>query len=250
MAFIVKDRVLETSTTTGTGTFTLSGTVSGYQSFSVIGNGNTTYYAIVGGSEWEVGIGTYTSSGTTLSRTTILASSNSNNAVNFSAGTKNVFVTYPSDKSLYKNTDDTVNLPITIFDNYGNVKSLFETATITAAAPSATTNFDVITQSVQYYTTNASANFTFNIRGNSTTSLTSILSTGQSSSIALMVTNGTTPYYPNVIQIDGSNVTPKWQGGTAITAGNANSIDVYLFTIIKTAATPTYTVLASQTKFS
>jgi hypothetical protein len=101
MALVVKDRVQETSTTTGTGTFTLGGAVSGFQSFSVIGDGNTTYYAIVLGSEWEVGIGTYTSSGTTLSRTTILESSNGGTAVNFSAGTKNVFVTYPAEKGLY-----------------------------------------------------------------------------------------------------------------------------------------------------
>ena len=101
MALVVKDRVQETSTTTGTGTFTLGGAVSGFQSFSAIGNGNTTYYAIVLGSEWEVGLGTYTSSGTTLSRDTILESSNSGSAVNFSAGTKNVFVTYPAEKGLY-----------------------------------------------------------------------------------------------------------------------------------------------------
>jgi hypothetical protein len=101
MALVVKDRVQETSTTTGTGTFTLAGAVSGFQSFSVIGNANTTYYAIVGGTEWEVGLGTYTSSGTILSRDTILESSNGGTAVNFSAGTKNVFVTYPAEKSLY-----------------------------------------------------------------------------------------------------------------------------------------------------
>jgi hypothetical protein len=101
MALVVKDRVQEVSTTTGTGTFTLAGAATGFQSFSVIGNGNTTYYAIVGGTEWEVGLGTYTSSGTTLSRTTILESSNGGTAVNFSAGTKNVFVTYPAEKGLY-----------------------------------------------------------------------------------------------------------------------------------------------------
>lgn len=102
MALVLKDRVKETSTTTGTGTFTLAGAATGFQSFSSIGNGNTTYYAIAlqGGSEWEVGIGTYTSSGTTLARTTILASSNSGSAVNFSAGTKDVFVTLPADKSI------------------------------------------------------------------------------------------------------------------------------------------------------
>jgi|TARA_R110000868_G_scaffold161351_1_gene391574 hypothetical protein len=96
MALILADRVQETTTTTGTGTVTLAGAASGFQSFSAIGNGNSTYYTITGGSEWEVGIGTYTSSGTTLSRTTVLSSSNSGSLVNFSAGSKNVFVTYPA----------------------------------------------------------------------------------------------------------------------------------------------------------
>ena len=98
MALVLADRVKETTTTTGTGTLTLAGAATGFQSFSVIGNGNTTYYAISssGGSQWEVGIGTYTSSGTTLARTTILASSNSGAAVDLSAGTKDVFVTSPA----------------------------------------------------------------------------------------------------------------------------------------------------------
>lgn len=102
MALVVADRVLETTTTTGTGTVTLAGAATGYQSFAVIGNGNTTYYTIAdqAGSNWEVGIGTYTSSGTTLSRDTVLASSNSNALVNFGAGTKNVFVTYPAGRSV------------------------------------------------------------------------------------------------------------------------------------------------------
>ena len=101
MALVVKDRVQETTTTTGTGTITLAGAVTGFQSFSVIGNANTTYYTIAAGSEFEVGIGTYTSSGTLLSRDTILESSNGGSAVNFSAGTKNVFVTYPAERALY-----------------------------------------------------------------------------------------------------------------------------------------------------
>ena len=99
MAFVLADRVKETTTTTGTGTVTLLGASTGYQSFSAIGNANSTYYTIAGqtGSEWEVGIGTYTSSGTTLSRTTVIASSNSGSLVTFSAGTKDVFVTYPAE---------------------------------------------------------------------------------------------------------------------------------------------------------
>jgi hypothetical protein len=101
MALVVKDRVQETTTTTGTGTITLAGAVTGFQSFSVIGNANTTYYTIAAGSQWEVGIGTYTASGTTLSRDTVLESSNAGSLVDFSAGTKSVFVTYPAEKSLY-----------------------------------------------------------------------------------------------------------------------------------------------------
>ncbi len=113
MALVLADRVRETSTTTGTGTFTLAGAVTGFQSFSVIGNANTTYYTIAGQgtNEWEVGIGTYTSAGTTLSRDTVLASSNAGSLVNFSAGTKDVFVTYPAGEAVYYDT--TGALPIT-----------------------------------------------------------------------------------------------------------------------------------------
>lgn len=102
MALVLKDRVRETSTTTGTGSFTLGGTSTGFQSFSVIGDGNTTYYGIVNSAagEWEVGIGTYTSSGTTLSRDTILESSNSGSKVSFGAGSKDVFCTYPAEKAV------------------------------------------------------------------------------------------------------------------------------------------------------
>jgi hypothetical protein len=100
MPLVVKDRVKETTTVVGTGTATLLGAASGFQSFSAIGNGNTTYYTIAGGNEWEVGIGTYTSSGTTLSRDTVLSSSNSGSLVSFSAGTKDVFVTYPATPSV------------------------------------------------------------------------------------------------------------------------------------------------------
>ncbi len=111
MALVVKDRVRETTTTTGTGTVTLGGAATGFQSFSVIGDANTTFYTIqlANTNEWEVGIGTYTSSGTTLSRDTILESSNSGSAVNFSAGTKDVFVTYPAEKAIYLG-----NLPTTL----------------------------------------------------------------------------------------------------------------------------------------
>jgi hypothetical protein len=100
MALVLADRVKETTTSIGTGAVTLAGAVAGFQSFAVVGNANTTYYTIVLGSQWEVGIGTYTASGTTLSRDTVLESSNANALVPFAAGTKDVFVTYPADKAI------------------------------------------------------------------------------------------------------------------------------------------------------
>ncbi len=123
MALVVKDRVQETSTTTGTGTFTLAGAVTGFQAFSVIGDGNTTYYAIVLGTEFEVGLGTYTSSGTTLSRDTVLESSNSGSLVNFSAGTKNVFVTYPAEKATYQDANGDAYAPQFAASNGLNVNN-------------------------------------------------------------------------------------------------------------------------------
>ena len=99
MAFVLADRVKDTTTTTGTGTVTLSGSApTGYQTFGAgVGNANSTNYTIVGGAEWEVGVGTYTAAGTSLSRTTVLASSNAGALVSFAAGTKDVFVTYPAE---------------------------------------------------------------------------------------------------------------------------------------------------------
>lgn len=119
-----------------------------------------------------------------------------------------------------------------------------EITTVSATAATGTVAFDLVTQGILYYTTNASANFTLNFRGNGATTLNSLMSVGDAISCVFMNTNGTTAYYPTVFQIDGSAVTPKWSGGTAPTAGNASAIDSYSFTIIKTAATPTYTVLA------
>jgi hypothetical protein len=114
MALVLADRVKDTTTSTGTGTITLAGAPpAGFQSFAAIGNGNTTYYTIAGGSQWEVGIGTYTSSGTTLSRDTVLSSSSGTSLVDFSAGTKDVFVTYPAERSVYEDASGNININIT-----------------------------------------------------------------------------------------------------------------------------------------
>jgi hypothetical protein len=127
-------------------------------------------------------------------------------------------------------------------------RAILETATITASAPTATTNFDVSTQVVQYYTSNNANNWTLNIRGSSTVTLNSIMSVGQSLSLTLLSTNGATPYYQTALTIDSTSVTPKWQGGTAPVAGNASSLDAYTFAITKTADA-TFLVIASQTQF-
>jgi len=127
--------------------------------------------------------------------------------------------------------------------------NMLEVATVSATAATGTINFDNTTQSVLYYTTNASGNFTLNFRGSSGTSLNTLMSTGESLSATFLVTNGTTAYYNSAVTIDGNSVTPKWQGGSAPTSGNASSVDSYTYVIIKTGSA-TFTVLASVTKFA
>lgn len=127
--------------------------------------------------------------------------------------------------------------------------NIVEPATVSATAATGTINFDVTTQSVLYYTSNASANWTVNFRASSGTSLNTAMATGDVITVAFLVTQGATAYYNSAVTIDGSSVTPKWQGGTAPTAGNASSIDAYTYTIVKTASA-TFTVFASQTKFA
>ena len=129
---------------------------------------------------------------------------------------------------------------------FTNIK---EVSTVSATAATGTIAYDITTQSVLYYTTNASGNFTVNFRGSSGTSLDTLMATGESMSVTFLVTNGATAYYNSAVQVDGSSVTPKWQGGTAPTSGNASSIDSYTYVIIKTGSAA-FTVLAAQTKFA
>ena len=123
-----------------------------------------------------------------------------------------------------------------------------EVVTVSATAATGTINYDISTQSVLYYTSNASANWTVNFRMSSGTSLNTALATGQSVTVVFAVTQGTTAYYNNAVTVDGTSVTPKYQGGTAWTSGNASGIDVYSYTIVKTGSAA-YTILASQTQF-
>ena len=151
-------------------------------------------------------------------------------------------MTIPRNLGTFAEYTGAANTPVVSIPNVGEV------TTLSATAATGTINYDVITQSVLYFTVNATGNWTINIRGNSTTTLNSFLSVGQTVTVTFLATQGSTAYYNSAVTIDGTSVTPKWQGGTAPTSGNASGIDVYTYAIIKTA-NATYTVLASQTQF-
>ena len=129
------------------------------------------------------------------------------------------------------------------------ITGIQETDTISATAATGTINFDVLTQNVLYYTTNATGNFTINFRGSSGQTFNNTVLVNSSVTATFLNTNGTTAYYNSAVTIDGVSVTPKWQGGVAPAAGNASAVDSYNYVILKTA-TNTYTVLASLTKFA
>jgi hypothetical protein len=135
------------------------------------------------------------------------------------------------------------------FTSILTVPEINERTTITGTGAGATVNFDTLTQTVLYYSAASTANSTVNIRGNSGTTLNSLMSTGQSTCVALFITNTGTAYYPSTIRVDGTTVTPLWQGGIAPTGGNTNSVDVYSFNVIKTA-NASFLVFASQTQFA
>jgi hypothetical protein len=130
-----------------------------------------------------------------------------------------------------------------------DVTTVVETASIVASASTGTINIEFSTNPTVYYTSNATANWTLNVRGTSGVTLNDTLSTGQIATVTFLATNGVTPYRPTVFQVDGSAVTPKWMGGVAPSAGNASSIDAYTLAIIKTGSA-TFTMLASQSRFA
>ena len=193
MALVIKDRVKETTTTTGTGTYTLAGAEVGFQSFSTIGNGNTTYYTVTDGGDWEVGIGTYTASGTTLARGTILSSSNNDNAVNWSAGEKSVFVTQPSSKANY--LDAAGNVTGTQFDEYLD----FKTASSNPSHTEGRVFYDQTRDSLAYYNSDSAMTVhtgqdsllrVYNNSGSTITAGTPVYLTGESSSIPTIAPAG------------------------------------------------------------
>jgi hypothetical protein len=138
------------------------------------------------------------------------------------------------------------NLTVTGTATFNAIK---ETTTVSATAATGTINFDCSTQPILYYTTNASGNFTLNFRGTSSVSLNTLMSVGQTLTVTFLATQGATAYYNLAVQVDGSSVTPKWQGGITPNAGNASSIDSYTYAIIKTG-NAAFTVLAAQTRYA
>ena len=376
MALVIKDRVKETTTTTGTGAISLGGAATNFVTFSsVLSNADTTYYAIVdtSNSAFEVGLGTYASSGNTITRTTVLASSNSGSAVDLQAGTKSIFCAFPADKAVVEDANGTVVIDgnvsiesglidlknggtasrikfycessnqhaqtvqgaphasaasntlvlpatgdnlvsdsatqtltnktltspkinedvavsatateINLLDgvtatttelNYvdvttlgtsqaskavtadANAKVTFIGATSVAemiekvtidSSTTGTINFDFVTQAVQFFNVDQTANRTINFRGDGSTTLNSLMAVGESMTAAIVMKQGGSAYYLNTYQVDGTGVTPEWSGGSAPSAGNASSLDSYTFSIIKTADA-TFTVMASQSQFA
>lgn len=156
-------------------------------------------------------------------------------------------MTIPRNLSILAESAGAANTPVLNLPNAGEV------TTVSNTAAAATLNYDIGTQSVLYYTANTgTTNWAINFRWSSTVSANSAIATNQTVTVAFLATQGATAYVNNAVQVDGTTtgVTTKWQGGTAPTTGNASSVDVYTYTIVKTASTPTYTVFASQTKFA
>jgi hypothetical protein len=232
--------------------------------------GETTYITI-GGASWNVGLpmnvqSTFNTTGdaTIGGNLTVSGATTYVNTTSLIVQDKNIELANtasPTDTladgagiTIHGSTDKTLtwaNATKSFTFNQGlDIQRVIETVTANATAINANTTIDVLNGAVSYYTANVAANWTLNVRANSTTMLDSVLSTNKSLTIAYLASQlGANTFYQSAMQIDGTAVTPKWQGGTAPSAGNATSIDLYAFTIIKTAAN-TYTVLGSQTQYA
>jgi hypothetical protein len=232
--------------------------------------GETTYITI-GGASWNVGLpmnvqSTFLATGdaTIQGNLTVEGVTTTVNTTNLIVEDKNIELaatSAPTDAladgagiTIKGSSDKTMTWSNTTksftFNQGLDIKQIIETVTANATAINANTTIDVLDGAVSFYTANVAANWTLNVRANATTRLDAVMGTNDSMTIAYLATQlGSNTFYQSAMQIDGTAVTPKFQGGTAPSAGNATSIDLYAFTIIKTAAN-TYTVLGSQTQYA
>ena len=244
--------VQSTLTTTGaatvggaltvTGATTLTGGISGTLSASAITTGDAT----ITGNLTVTGTTTYVNTAVLTVQDKNIEVANVASPTDTTADGAGLTIKGATDKTL---TWATATKSFTV--NQGlDIKQVIETVTANSTAINANTAIDVLNGSVSYYTANVAANWTLNVRGDSSTRLDSVMGTNDSITIAYLASQlASNTYYQSAMQIDGAAVTPKWQGGTAPSSGNATSIDLYSFTIIKTAAN-TYTVLGSQTQYA
>jgi hypothetical protein len=238
------------SVTNGNGSITIAATGGGGTVTSVDVSGGTTGLTTSGGP--ITGSGTVTLAGTLgvanggTGATTLTGIVKGSGTSALSAATAGTDYVAPGTATTFTAKQSFTGSSSALAASFTNV---VEPATVSATAATGTINYDVTTQSVLYYTSDAAANWTVNFRASSGTSLDTAMATGETMTVTFLVTQGATPYYNNVVQVDGSSVTPKYQGGSAPTSGNASGIDIYTYTIIKTGSAA-FTVLASQTQFA
>ena len=178
--------------------------------------------------------------------TSIISNANSSVAVSIA----NTVTVTTNNVGIVTLTQNNIGIANTItLEGTGIVQQLFENVNISSTSLTGTINLDILSGTLFYYTADATDNWTFNVRGSSSVSLNAILPIGKSVTITILSTQGSSAKYASTFKVDGTTISPKWQGGTAPTSGFASSINIYTYTIVKTADA-TFTVFASQTKFS
>ena len=237
----------------GTGVTTSTGTGSTVLSTTPTFTTNITAPLVIGGTAVSSTINIRSTSGVGTSDAILFSTGSQVERMRITAaglvGIGNATPTNTLDVTGTARVTSTLTLPGTSSTIAALLTNIAEPATISATAATGTIAYYPSTQSVLYYTSNASGNWTLNITFSAGTTMNTAMTTGQSMTVVFLVTNGATAYYNNVLQIDGSTVTPKYQGGTAYVAGNASSVDIYTYTIFKTG-NAAFTVFASQTKFA
>ena len=234
------------SNPTLTGTTTSSGTLAVTGGFTLDGDAGTSGLAVISAGAGNTPTwGTLSVSGGGTGATTLTGVLKGNGTSAFTAATAGTDYVAPGTATTFTAKQTFTGTSSVISSKFVNA---LEGVTVSATVATGTITYDVTSQSVLYYTSNASANWTVNFRGSSGTSLDAAMATGEAITVVFLVTQGATAYYNTAITIDGASVTPKWQGGFAPTFGNASSVDAYSYSIVKTASA-TFTVFASQTQF-